>query len=106
MLRDMFELSGHQVVAEAETLADTIESYRVHQPDLTTLDLSLVGASGLDILKALRAIAPAARVMIVSGNAQKRVIEATRAAGASGFLAKPFDMGELAVVLKAMGLSA
>jgi DNA-binding NarL/FixJ family response regulator len=104
MLRDMFEIAGHEVAAEAETLAGTLENYRAHKPDLTTLDLSLVGTNGLEILKALRALDPQARVMIVSGNAQARVLEATRAAGASGFLAKPFNSDELAAAVKAMGL--
>ncbi|HEX4048915.1 MAG TPA: response regulator [Elusimicrobiota bacterium] len=103
MLRDMFEIAGHEIAAEAETLAGAVESYRAHKPDLTTLDLSLVGTNGLEILKALRELDPRARVMIVSGNAQKRVLEAARAAGAEGFLPKPFNVDELTAALKAMG---
>lgn len=104
MLRDMFELSGHEVVAEAETLSGALDAYRAHKPDLTTLDLSLVDVSGLDILKALRESDPKARVMIVSGNGQKRVLDAAKAAGAEGFLAKPFNVDELLAAVKAMGL--
>ena len=107
MLRSMFEISGHAVAAEAETLPGALENYRAHKPDLTTLDLSLAGANnGLVILKALRALDPKARVLIVSGNAQKRILEETRAAGASGFLPKPFNLDELTAAVKAMGLSA
>lgn len=106
MLRDMFELGGHEVVAEADTLDGALESYRTHKPDLTTLDLSLVNVTGLDILKALRQADPQARVMIVSGNGQERVLAAARAAGAGGFLAKPFNADELTAAVKAMGLPA
>ena len=106
MLRDMFEISGHEVAAEAENLSGAVESYRAHKPDLTTLDLSLVGENGLEVLKALRALDPQARIMIVSGNAQKRVIDAARSTGASGFLPKPFNLDELLAALKAMGLTA
>lgn len=106
MLRDMFEIIGHEVAAEAENLASAVEGFRTHRPDLTTLDLSLVGETGLDVLQALRAIDPAARMMIVSGNAQKRVLDAARAGGASGFLAKPFNMDDLTAALKDMGLAS
>lgn len=106
MLRDLFETAGHVVSAEAESTATAVSAYQEHKPDLTTLDLSLVGETGLDVLKALRAIDPAVRVMIVSGNAQARVLEAARAAGATGFLAKPFNFDELTAVLKTMGLAS
>ena len=104
LLRDMFETAGHEVVAEAETLSGALESYRAHKPDLPTLDLSLAGTNGLDIMKALRRLDAGARVMIVSGNAQKRAVEASRASGASGYLAKPFNLDELLAAVKAMGL--
>jgi len=106
MLRDMFEAVGHEVSAEAEDLPSAVANFNAHRPELTTLDLSLIGGSGLDVLKALKAIDPAARVMIVSGNAQVRVLEAVRAAGAGGFLPKPFNLDELTAALAAMGLGA
>lgn len=106
MLRDMFEMSGHEVAGEAESLKAAVEGFKAHKPDLTTLDLSLVGENGLQVLKALREIDPAARVMIVSGNAQKKVLDAARDGGASGFLAKPFNLDDLSAALKAMGIGA
>ena len=52
--------------------------------------------------KALRAADPAAKALIISGNSQKKVVEMVLAAGAKGFLEKPYSSEELsAAVTKA-----
>jgi two-component system chemotaxis response regulator CheY len=105
MLREMFESSGHTVVAELDSFSEALAQYREHTPDLTTLDLSLVGdKTGFDVLKALRAFDRNARVMVVSGNTQKRAQESLRLAGACAFLPKPFDLDDLKAALKTLSL--
>ena len=102
MIRDMLESFDHQVVAETETLADTVKAYLTYKPDLVTLDLSLTKENGLTILKALREADPRAKVLIVSGNSQNKVREQIVTSGAAGFLSKPFDCDELMKAVKAI----
>jgi two-component system chemotaxis response regulator CheY len=99
LIREFIETCGHQVVAEAETLQSAVDAYLEHKPDLVTLDLSLADTDGLSVLKALRAMDASARVLIVSANIQQNVHEEVRAAGAVGFLSKPFALADVKRVL-------
>ncbi|MBI5241834.1 MAG: response regulator [Elusimicrobia bacterium] len=95
LIQEFSECFGHQVVAEAATLTAAVAAYKEHKPDLVTLDLSLADGDGLAVLKALRRIDPAARVLVVSGNVQQAVHDEVRDAGAAGFLSKPFTLDDL-----------
>ena len=55
------------VVGEAATGAEAVAAAACGQPDLIVLDLDLGGESGSDSIPALRAAAPGARVLILTG---------------------------------------
>ena len=95
MLRAMLEAKGHQVVAEAEDLTGTLKAYETDKPDIVTLDLSLAKEDGITILKALRQKHKQAKVLIISGNDQKKIKDTIFAEGALGFIVKPVQMDEL-----------
>jgi two-component system chemotaxis response regulator CheY len=95
LIQEFAESFGHQVVAEAATLPEAVAAYQLHKPDLVTLDLSLADGDGLAVLKALRELDPKARALVVSGNVQQAVREEVQAAGAAGFLSKPFTLDDI-----------
>lgn len=95
LITEMVRDAGHEVVAEAENMAQTLEAYKTHKPDVVTLDLSLAQEDGITILKALRQFDGQAKVVVISGNSQQRVIDILTAAGASGYLTKPVDQDDL-----------
>jgi CheY-like chemotaxis protein len=99
LLRDILEGFGHSIVAEAESLDPALAAYAQHKPDLVTLDLSLAIGNGLAVLKALLAADGAVKALVISGNSQKKVLELVFAAGARGFLEKPYNANELAVAV-------
>ena len=99
LLKDMLDLLGHQVVAEAEDLATALAAYEQHKPDGVTIDLSLLKEDGLTILKALRKAHPEVRAIIVSGNSQARIKEEVLRAGAVDLLPKPIELDSLRQVL-------
>lgn len=101
VLRDMLESAGHQVVAEAENMDQVLKAYIDHKPDVMTLDLSLNDGDGLSVLKAVLQLDPKAKVVVVSGNSQKKVVEMILASGA-GYLAKPFEFDELIAAVEGM----
>jgi len=76
------------VVAEAgDGPAAVAEAHR-EQPDVVLLDCRLPGADAFDILPDLRAAAPDARVVLVSGHDAADLRVASRSAGAVGYLTK------------------
>lgn len=100
MLGEMLRGLGHTVVAEADTGAAAVKAYQEHKPDLVTLDISLPDADGISVLKDLRRVDPRARVLIVTGNDQKKILEQATALKALGLLRKPFDEDELSALLE------
>ncbi|MGC8780430.1 MAG: response regulator [Anaerolineae bacterium] len=90
MLRRIVEPAGHQVIEAADGVAG-LESYFLERPDLVLLDLTMPGMYGLDVLKKLRELDPAARVLIASADIQSFTQELAWQSGACGFITKPFS---------------
>lgn len=82
--------------------------YLRHKPAFVLLDWALPGMTGLDFLKALRAIpgGERAKVILCSGNGRPRDIHLAMTAGACEYLLKPFDQDLLAFKLRQAGLLA
>lgn len=103
ILSGMLEELGHQVIGEAADADAALKAYQALKPELVTLDLSLSstgGADGTTVLDALMKHDKAARVIVISGNAQAKLREKLAAAGAKGFVAKPIQEAELKSAIK------
>jgi len=71
---------------------------------LVVADLMLPGRSGLDLAGAIRALRPGLPIVVISGYATRENAARALAAGATAFLAKPFDTSELLdLVRRALG---
>jgi len=106
MLVDMVESLGHQVAAQADTAAGALKAFKEAKPDLVLLDVSLPDGDGLSVLREIRRASPSARVIMVTGNDQKKIRDQAIALGAKGVLCKPFDIGELTARLSQAGAPA
>ena len=76
------------VVGEAANGIQAIEEFRRHRPDVTLMDLQMPVMNGIDATLAIRQIAPAARILVLTTYSGD--IQAARAlkAGAAGYLLK------------------
>ena len=99
MLRRIVESAGYEVVEAGEGVAG-LERYYLDKPDLVFLDLMMKDMYGLDVLEKLRELDPAACVIIASADIQDSTREMVAAAGANGFINKPFSPEK---VLQALG---
>ncbi len=77
-----------QVVGEARSAPEVFEILRTKSADVALLDISLPGASGLDLLRDLRERAPKMKVLILSVHPEERFAVRAIRAGASGYLTK------------------
>ena len=76
------------VVAEADDGAAAVEAVRTHRPDVVLMDIRMAGMDGIAATTALRRLASAPQVIVLTTfHADAEVIAALRA-GASGFLVK------------------
>uniref|UniRef100_A0A7C4VRP9 Response regulator n=1 Tax=Desulfatirhabdium butyrativorans TaxID=340467 RepID=A0A7C4VRP9_9BACT len=90
MMRTILESDGHEV-CEATDGMSGIERYFLEKPDLVTLDLTMEGLHGLDVLARIRQIDPKARVIVASADIQDATRALVMEAGAKAFVNKPFN---------------
>jgi two-component system, chemotaxis family, chemotaxis protein CheY len=92
--RRALEQAGHQVI-EADDGMTALERYSLEKPDLVLLDITMKGMNGIDALKHLRRMDPAARVVIATADVQTSTRTMTGEAGALGFVTKPLATEQL-----------
>jgi DNA-binding NtrC family response regulator len=87
-------------VQTSATVDDALERLRHCDFDVVLTDVGLWGSSGLDIVRQGRVVRPETAFVAVTGYASDAVLRDAIAAGIYGFLRKPFDRDELALVLR------
>ncbi len=93
--RSLLERQGW-VVGEAEDGSAGLRRYRDEGPwDAVLMDLAMPGMDGSACFRAIRAYDPDARVVISSGYARDANVDGLLAAGARGFITKPYLATEL-----------
>jgi CheY-like chemotaxis protein len=85
-------LEQHHEVAEVGDGAAALELWRTYRPDVVLLDVMLPGASGIDILRQVRAdeTFPAAKVVVVSAWDTLSDRERVDEQAVDAFISKPF----------------
>lgn len=99
--RSVFRLNVDEVGDGPAALAAS-ESQRY---DVIFLDCNMSGLDGLEVLVRMRLQNPASKVVMISGERDRKREQAAQALGAVAFLCKPFFPGEIDAVLhKALGM--
>jgi DNA-binding NarL/FixJ family response regulator len=91
-----------EVVAEATSSEEALPALRGHACDIVTLDLSMPGRGGLEVLKDIRREFPRVRVLIVSTHAESQYALRAMRAGAAGYLTKTSAPEELVQAVRAL----
>jgi two-component system invasion response regulator UvrY len=87
-------------VGEASDVATASAQIRNDVWDVVVLDLTLPGASGLDLLKEIRRDRPALPVLVLSMHPASQFARRVLAAGASGYLTKDSATTELVTAIE------
>jgi two-component system chemotaxis response regulator CheY len=95
VLRDMLQKAGLQVVAEASSGDEAVELFKQFAPDLVLMDIYMPDMNGIEATLAIKALAPAAKILICSGTGYDDDIDAAVKAGANGIIYKPFYDAEV-----------
>lgn len=83
------------VVASASGVQDGLELCRAHDPEYILLDLNLAGQSGLNLIQPLLELAPAARIVILTGYASIQTAVGALKLGAVQYLPKPACIADI-----------
>ena len=95
MIAQALTAGGYEVVGQAETGADAIEKYNECKPTVVTMDMVMPDVSGIDALRTIVETDPDACVVMCSAMGQERLVEEAMAAGARGYVVKPFKADQL-----------
>lgn len=77
-----------KLVGEAASGLEAIEQFRLHQPDVTLMDLQMPGMSGIDALISIRGEFPTARIIVLTTYAGDALAQRALKAGAQAYVLK------------------
>jgi two-component system chemotaxis response regulator CheY len=88
LLGVIVKMGGHEVAGVAEDGKQALEMFKSLRPDLVTLDWLMPSKSGEAVLKKIMMLDPDAKVIMITGWANKSIEGRVLAAGAKAFLEK------------------
>jgi two-component system chemotaxis response regulator CheY len=106
MLRAILASGDYDIVGEAENGRDAVEMYSRLRPDLVLMDMVMPHMGGLDAVKEIRTLDPNARVIMCSAMGQQQLVDEAIAAGALGFVTKPFTPDHVLDAIAELGMAA
>ncbi len=76
------------VAWQAENAAQALQTAVAEQPDLALVDITLPDKGGIDLIKDLKAVSPATKVLVLSMHDESLYAERALRAGARGYVTK------------------
>jgi DNA-binding NarL/FixJ family response regulator len=95
--------AGFEVVAEAGSVAESIEAAARFEPDLVIMDVRLPDGSGIEACREIRTARPTTRVIMLTSYPDEEAVLSAIIAGASGYLLKQVRGRDLVSALEAVG---
>lgn len=90
MLGDILTKSGHTIVAEASNGREAFDKYKMYNPDIVTMDITMQDVDGLQGLKMIMSYDKNAVVIMCSAMGQQALVIEAIQSGAKDFIVKPF----------------
>ena len=91
MIGDILTQAGLDVVGEAESGQEAVKKYKELRPDLVTMDIIMPEMGGIEAVKQITQMDPAARILMCSAMGQQALVQEALQAGARDFVVKPFQ---------------
>jgi DNA-binding NarL/FixJ family response regulator len=100
-LKALIELEpDFQVIAEFDSVEQSLGRLCDLQPDIVLTDLALPGRSGIELLSEIRAISPLTRRLVLTAHDNEEYIRAALTAGADGYVLKEATSVELMLAIR------
>jgi CheY-like chemotaxis protein len=99
LLTTLLEMEGYQVVTLLDKKGDPLEIIKHEKPDILLMDIFMGDQDGVDILHQIRKTHDLKKMKVFMTSGIDRT-EECRAAGANGFLIKPFMPDDLIRMLR------
>jgi len=96
------EMPDAVVVAETGDGQEALRLIGEKKPDVALVDISMPGLNGLEVAARAAKESPRTRIVIVSMHGDQELVRRAVAAGASGYVLKNADRGELAAAVRSV----
>ena len=98
------DVSGIEVIAEAENGEQAIKQVRTEKPDVILMDISMPGIGGLEATRKISQTLPGVKIIAVTIHDDDPFPARLLEAGASGYLTKGCDVREIISAIRAVYL--
>jgi two-component system, NarL family, response regulator DevR len=103
-LKTLLDHHAHfEVVGEASTAKEALESVASLHPDIVLMDIRLPGTSGIEACEEVTTHFPETRVVMLTSYAEDEMLFSAIRAGASGYVLKQISSDDLIRALEAVG---
>lgn len=103
-LRTLLDHHAHfEVVGEASTAKEALESVASLHPDIVLMDIRLPGTSGIEACEEVTTHFPETKVVMLTSYAEDEMLFSAIRAGASGYVLKQISSDDLLRALEAVG---
>ena len=100
MLKKVLVENGHEIVGEAGDGMEAVQMFRLHKPDLATMDITMPKMDGIQAVTHIHEENPIAKIVMVTALGQRAIITDALKAGAADFIVKPFDADQVIETIK------
>ncbi len=91
MIKDILSKNGFEVVGEGANGLEAVDRYKDLRPDIVTMDITMPEMDGINALKEIKKVDPAAKIIMCSAMGQQAMVIDAIQAGAKDFIVKPFQ---------------
>ena len=99
-LKTMLEKNGFEVLGEAPNGLEGVKKYAELKPNIVTMDITMPEMDGIEAVKQIKAVNPAAKVIMCSAMGQQSMVMDAIKAGANDFIVKPFQADRVLEAVK------
>ncbi len=100
VLRGVLSTGEFEIVGEAANGNEAVEQYKLLQPDLVTMDITMPVKDGITATREIMTFDSSAVVVMCSAMGQKAMVLDAIQAGAVDFIVKPFNKERVLDILR------
>jgi DNA-binding NarL/FixJ family response regulator len=100
LLKGILEELGIKVIGVATSGTEGIKVVKATRPAIVCLDVDMPGMTGIEALPEMRSASPQSKVVMITGNAGRAIVEAAVSGGAKGYFLKPIRPAKVEEFMK------